>query len=363
MKPVFDNGVSKLFHTDARSLPLKDKSVHCIITSPPYYGMRAYDVEPAVWHGDLFPHNKKCEHEWEYRERKHPMSRSSYGSSDQPQARGVNTMDEPIHDGKCIKCAAWWGKLGEEETANEYLQNLMEVFIEAKRVLRDDGVMWVNLGDTYRNGGALGIPWQFALDMIKPYMGMLLRSEVIWSKPYGYPENLHGWQWTEVDGKQKLTRGSWRCTDAHEPIFQFAKAMHYYGQNPGYQVSSPNHRSVWTIPVHGEANAHYAMFPEALLNTCILSSTPDGGVCAKCGAPWAWGVEPILQWLRTCECETWGIDIGSTKATVLDLFCGGATTVVVAQKLGRAGIGVDSSEKYLKDAVKRMEAVPFAMFS
>ena len=49
MKPVFDNGVSKLFHTDARSLPLKDKSVHCIITSPPYYGMRAYDVEPALW--------------------------------------------------------------------------------------------------------------------------------------------------------------------------------------------------------------------------------------------------------------------------------------------------------------------------
>jgi DNA modification methylase len=359
MKPVFDNGVSKLFHTDARSLPLKDKSVHCIITSPPYYGMRAYDVEPALWNITTL----LCEHEWKDIERKHPMSRSSYGSSYQPQARGVNTMEEPIRESKCVKCGAWWGKLGEEEWPEQYIDHLIEVFLEAKRVLRDDGVMWVNLGDTYRNGGALGIPWRFALRMTDPPMDMLLRSEVIWSKSNPFPENLHGWQWTEVDGERQLTRGSWRCTESHEPLFQFSKAMNYYGQNPGYRPSTPNHRSVWDIPVYNAPNAHYAMFPEALLNTCILSSTPDGGVCAKCGAPWAWGVEPILQWLRTCECETWAIDIGATKATVLDPFCGGATTVVVAQKLGRAGIGADSSEKYLKDAVKRMEAVPFAMFS
>ena len=359
MKPVFDNGVSKLFHTDARSLPLEDKSVQCIITSPPYYGMRAYDVEPALWNITT----SVCIHEWEDHERKHPMSRSSYGSSYQPQARGVNTMEEPIRESKCVKCGAWWGKLGEEERPEQYIDHLIEVFLEAKRVLRDDGVMWVNVGDTYRNGGALGIPWRFALRMTDPPMDMMLRSEVIWSKSNPFPENLHGWQWTEVDGERQLTRGSWRCTESHEPVFQFAKGMGYYGQNPGYRPATPNHRSVWDIPVYNAPNAHYAMFPEALLNICILSSTPDGGVCAKCGAPWAWGVEPILQWLRTCECETGAIDVGATKATVLDPFCGGATTVVVAQKLGRSGIGTDSSEKYLKDAVKRMEAVPFAMFS
>ena len=360
MKPVFDNGVSKLFHTDARSLPLKDKSVHCIITSPPYYGMRAYDVEPALWNITTL----LCEHEWEDHERKHPMSRSSYGSSYQPQARGGNTMEEPIRESICVKCSAWWGRLGEEETSEQYIDHLIEVFLEAKRVLRDDGVMWVNLGDTYRNGGALGIPWRFALRMTEPPMDMLLRSEVIWSKPNPFPENLQGWAWQDADeegGDMQLSRGSWRCTEAHEPIFQFAKAMHYYGENPEASESTPNRRSVWEIPVYNAPNSHYAMFPEALLSTCILSSTSSGGVCAKCGAPWARRMPN--QWLRTCECETWGIDIGSIKATVLDPFCGGATTVVVAQKLGRSGIGTDSSEKYLKDAVKRMEAVPFAMFS
>ena len=358
MKPVFDNGVSKLFHTDARSLPLEDKSVHCIVTSPPYYGMRAYDVEPALWN-DIDP---DCEHEWTEIERKHPMSRSNYGSSYQPQARGVNTMEEPIKESNCAKCGAPWGKLGEEETSEQYIDHLIEVFLEAKRVLRDDGVMWVNLGDTYRNGGALGIPWRFALRMTEPPMNMLLRSEVIWSKSNPFPENLHGWQWTEVDGERQLTRGSWRCTESHEPIFQFSKAMNYYGQNPGYRPSTPNHRSVWDIPVYNAPNAHYAMFPEALLNTCILSSTPDGGVCVECGTPMAWGVEPILAWLPTCGCEPPALP-RSAKATVIDPFCGGATTVVVAQKLGRIGIGTDSSEKYLKDAIKRIESVPFAMFS
>ena len=358
MKPLFDNGVSKLFHADARQLPLEDKSVHCIITSPPYYGMRAYDVEPATW--DIT--TLICLHEWEDNERKHPMSRSSYGSSYQPQSRGVNTMEEPIKESKCVKCGQTCGKLGEEETPEQYIDHLIEVFVEAKRVLRDDGVMWVNLGDTYRNGGALGIPWRFALRMTEPPMNMLLRSEVIWSKSNPFPENLHGWQWTEVDGERQLTRGSWRCTESHEPIFQFSKAMNYYGQNPGYRPSTPNHRSVWDIPVYNAPNAHYAMFPEALLNTCILSSTPDGGVCMECGTPLAWGVEPILAWLPTCGCEPPALP-RSARATVLDPFCGGATTVVVAQKLGRTGIGTDSSEKYLKDAVKRMEAVPFAMFS
>jgi DNA modification methylase len=356
MKPVFDNGVSKLFHTDARSLPLKDKSVHCIVTSPPYYGMRAYDVEPALWNVI----DPDCEHEWTEIERKHPMSRSNYGSSYQPQARGVNTMEEPIKESNCAKCGATWGKLGEEETSEQYIDHLIEVFLEAKRVLRDDGVMWVNLGDTYRNGSAMGIPWRFALRMTSPPISMLLRSEVIWSKPNPFPENLHGWAWQEEEGGgMQLSRGSWRCTEAHEPIFQFAKAMNYYGQNPFYD--QPNRRSVWEIPVYNAPNSHYAMFPEALLSTCILSSTPSGGVCAKCGAPWA--MRMPNQWLRTCECETWDIKIGATKATVLDPFCGGATTVVVAQKLGRSGIGTDSSDKYLKDAVKRMEAVPFAMFS
>ena len=368
MKPVFDNGVSKLFCADARSLPLEDKSVHCIVTSPPYYGMRAYDVEPAPWDietlpGQLVP-TEWCEHDWYDRTRKHPMARSNYGSSYQPQARGVNTMEEPIRDRKCVRCGATWCKLGEEETSEEYIDHLIEVFVEAKRVLRDDGVMWVNLGDTYRNGSALGIPWRFALRMTEPPMNMLLRSEVIWSKPNPFPENLQGWAWQDADeegGEMQLSRGSWRCTEAHEPIFQFAKAMHYYGENPEANESTPNRRSVWDIPVYNAPNSHYAMFPEALLSSCILSSPPTGGVCAKCGAPWARRMPN--QWLRTCKCETWGIEIGPTKATVLDPFCGGGTTVVVAQTLGRAGIGTDSSDKYLKDAVKRMEAVPFAMFS
>ena len=108
----------------------------------------------------------------------------------------------------------------------------------------------------------------------EPPMDMLLRSEVIWSKPNPFPENLQGWAWQDADEEgrdMQLSRGSWRCTEAHEPIFQFAKAMHYYGENPEASESTPNRRSVWEIPVYNAPYSHYAMFPEALLSTCILS--------------------------------------------------------------------------------------------
>lgn len=157
--------------------------------------------------------------------------------------------------------------IGLESTPEGWLASMMEVMDQVWRVLRDDGICWVNLGDSYSgsgkgppgknsmqetngaaamndkrdtvNGGQLlGIPWRFALAMQE--RGWILRSDVIWAKKSPMPESLSGSRWEqEKDGTGLVLRnGSWRCTSSHEHIFQFAKRMSYWSDGEAVKVAS-----------------------------------------------------------------------------------------------------------------------------
>lgn len=295
-----------LIHGDClevlRCLP--DASVQCCITSPPYWGLRDYGVA---------------------------------------------------------------GQLGLEATPAEYVANMEAVFREVRRVLRDDGTLWLNLGDSYNayNGGTgpgagldmrrtkarpdlasghalrckglkpkdlVGIPWRVALALQAD--GWYLRQDIIWHKPNPMPESVTD-----------------RCTKAHEYLFLLAKCERYYydaeaikeagsgvsggacfgkinkngpgarrmkdGENESIRDGTRNKRSVWTIPTQAYSEAHFATFPEKLVEPCILAGCPEGGI-------------------------------------VLDPFNGSGTTGVVCYKHRRQYLGIDLNEEYLRLAKRRI---------
>lgn len=243
MKPYYDNGVVQLYQADAREIPLPNQSVHCVVTSPPYFGLRVYQDNDA---------------------------------------RGI----------------------GLEASVEAYVANLVEVFREVRRVLRDDGVCWVNLGDSYSSGGRsdygptignknieikntpraqvvledgnrLGIPERVVMALQAD--GWIWRDTVIWAKKSAMPESVNGWrwercrvsvkpsevksggmesgrthatgrnmedmaklgmnaQWSDCPGCPKceandglvLRRGSWRTTSSHEMIYMLTKKLGYF---------------------------------------------------------------------------------------------------------------------------------------
>jgi len=343
MGPFWTNGIATLYQTDARQNPIPDQSVHCVVTSPPYFGLRVYRSDSDAM-------------------------------------------------------------IGLEETVPGWIDSMLEVMAEVGRVLRDDGVLWVNLGDSYTgnpsSGGAnandggppvrlenmrtktgqsgqlLMIPARFALAMQDA--GWILRSDVIWAKKSCMPESLNGTRW-EGD---TLRRGSWRCTSSHEHIFQFVKSMGYYSDGEAVKTeSNANRRNVWSdISPEPYGGEHYATFPSDLPRLCIQASTSEAGVCAECGSQWARVVEhtnmgitrsgnegnagtrtmicgtmdtpsttKTLSWRPTCTCNA-----DKVPATVLDCFAGTGTTLLAAMRLGRRSVGVDLSTDYLGQAVKRL---------
>lgn len=296
---------------------LSDNSINCCVTSPPYYGLRDYGVD---------------------------------------------------------------GQIGLEQTPDEYVAKLVEVFREVKRVLKDDGTLWLNLGDSYwgagnnrgntnkisdkqaSNRGAvgqvtayraswkhpllkpkdlIGIPWRVAFALQAD--GWYLRQDIIWHKPNPMPESVRD-----------------RCTKAHEYIFLLSKSAKYFFDSNtikegsktytrkaskignkaqsddgfrSYMVDSQtrgfgrdittvgrNKRSVWTITTKPFKGAHFATFPQDLVEPCILAGCPEGG-------------------------------------TVLDPFFGAGTVGVVAKKLKRNAIGIELNPNYLDIAEKRIGAL------
>jgi site-specific DNA-methyltransferase (cytosine-N4-specific) len=314
MPEYWTNGIATLYQSDARQIPIPDQSVHCVVTSPPYFGLRVYRSDSDAM-------------------------------------------------------------IGLEETVQGYVDSMLEVMAEVGRVLRDDGVLWVNLGDSYghgttavrqesgadkqntnaganinqRNGGEPGqllmIPARFALAMQDA--GWILRSDVIWAKKSCMPESLNGTRW-EGD---TLRRGSWRCTSSHEHIFQFVKGMGYYSDGEAVKTeSNANRRNVWSdISPEPYGGEHYATFPSDLPQLCIQASTSEAGVCTDCGSQWARVVD-ATEWRPTCTCNA-----DKVPATVLDPFAGTGTTLLAAMRLGRRSVGVDLSTDYLGQAVKRLE--------
>lgn len=241
-------------------------------------------------------------------------------------------------------------------------------------------------------GNLVGVPWRVALALQGD--GWVLRQDVIWHKPSPMPESVRN-----------------RCTKAHEYVFLLTKGAKYFydaeaikeptvrpgeirkaghkavGVSPVNKMSVEdvtsvnwsNRRSVWTISAQGYPGAHFATFPPKLIEPMIRAGTSERGCCAECGAPWrrvmeerqlkrdrpndyvkrtgeegtgnscsnsVAGVETrTVGWEPTCKCG----DVGTIPCTVLDPFIGSGTSCDVSIELGRHSVGIDLSEKYLRD--------------
>ena len=369
---------------------MDDESVHCVVTSPPYFKLRSY------------------------------------------------TDDER--------------EIGKETNPYDFVQSLVEVFREVHRVLKKDGTVWLNLGDTYLNSGAgnkkpsgfqqksqaategnlsqyspkrqylkaeglktkdlIGIPWRVAFALQED--GWWLRQDIIWNKPNPMPESVRD-----------------RCTKAHEYIFLLTKSKKYFYDheaikepvvNPkrkNYQSGSRPHgenldrndndwgsrsknkvyekknkRTVWSIPPKSFKGAHFATFPPKLIEPCVLAGTSEAGHCVDCGSRYkrivkrnlknkpdtaksliesaqhmgipddkaklrsgldrknAYEKNPgyqTLAWEATCDCDS-----PTEPDVVLDPFMGSGTTAIVARQHGRRFIGIDLNPEYLELADKRI---------
>lgn len=333
MTLFWTNGIVNLYHADARALPLDDASVHCAITSPPYWGLRNYGL--GEWTGG----DAECDHKRNLA----PSAKSTLSKgSDGRSYPSSNETSMGWIGGICGHCGATQSAegIGLEPTLGEWLYNMRAVGREVWRVLRDDGTWWCNIGDAYANnsvGGAspdgerrgrknlattlhnhsglsrgsglpsknlLGMPWRLAFALRDD--GWIVRSDIIWHKPNPMPESVRD-----------------RPTSAHEHIFLLTKRPRYFydaeavrdysgngwrsnkfaarsperhaGENrtvpSDEQPAGANARNVWTIPSQGRSDAHFATFCDELPRRCILAGTSERGVCADCGAPWERVVE------------------------------------------------------------------------
>ena len=342
---------------------LASESINCCITSPPYWGLRDYGT--AKWEGG----DKNCEH-----------TISHYSDNLKPDC------DRPVRGDRslCIKCGAKRidSQIGLELTPQEYVDKIIDVFREVKRVLRNDGTLWLNLGDTYSaqrwtkkgetttpaqpmNGmsdtwraiaptkesglpdkNLVGIPWRVAFALQAD--GWYLRQDIIWHKPNPMPESVTD-----------------RCTKAHEYIFLMSKNPNYYFDNKaisenaiskqgkgatgrgqqGYAVASGkgispqqdhsgwmggdgntrNKRSVWSVNVKPYKEAHFATFPKELIEPCVLAGCPKDG-------------------------------------TILDPFGGSGTTAEVAIENGRNALLIELNPEYIEIANTRISNTQSKLF-
>lgn len=211
------------------SLPAK--SVHCVVTSPPYYGLRTYSTPPQVWGGD------SCQHEWgqwtEDRTVRFDAAVTGKTRTDDrtwggdPTRRFDGNHQKHITGQTCARCGAWRGELGSEPTPALFVEHIVEVFRAVRRVLRDDGVAWINVGDCFaadgkfggetggkqaylddvdrkkvgrekrftglKSGDLVGIPWKIAFAL--RYDGWWLREDWVWAKKNSMPESISGVRW------------------------------------------------------------------------------------------------------------------------------------------------------------------------
>lgn len=272
-----DNEPVSIIHGDVRNKlsKLPDDLFNCCVTSPPYWGMRDYGYE---------------------------------------------------------------GQIGAEANINDYIAHLVEVFREVRRVLQDDGTLWLNIGNTYTSGGRtwrqsdaknmgramsyrpdtpeglkpkdlIGVAWMLAMAL--QIDGWYLRSDIIWHKPNCQPESVKD-----------------RVTVSHEYLFMLSKNENYYfDQNAIKEPTSDgktmkNKRTVWNINTEPCKEAHFAVFPRALVRPCLLAGSPVGGM-------------------------------------VLDPFFGSGTVGLVAIETGRRCVGIELKDDYIDIARQRLRgAIP-----
>ena len=222
MKPIGE-WLNKIHCGNAYELlkQMPSESVDCVITSPPYYGLRDYGSgADTVFGGD-----PNCEHEWSEGKMTlvHENRNFLVGSQEEVHGKRGTTYIRKFDDRKsgfCAKCRAWKGQLGLEPDWRMYVEHLVELFREVKRVLKKTGSFWLNIGDTYagksmnwteeyRPKCLMGIPWRVAFALIDD--GWILRNAVVWFKPSHMPESV----------KDRLTR-------TYEYVFHFVKSEKYY---------------------------------------------------------------------------------------------------------------------------------------
>lgn len=236
-------------------------------------------------------------------------------------------------------------QIGQETSPEDYVQSLVEVFGGVRRTLKETGALWLVLGDKYLDGELLGLPWQVALALRAD--GWKLRSDVIWHKPNAMPSSVKTRPTTDHEYVFLLVKNNQYFYDAdaiREPHVTFSENSkmkggrnHFHrrgstpeaGKNGGnnnlhdarwdqaFHPKGRNKRTVWSIPLSKFRDAHFAVFPETLVETCINATCPEDG-------------------------------------TVLDPFFGSGTTGVVAKRLGRSYVGIDQSEKYVEMAKGRL---------
>lgn len=354
-----------------------DKSVDCCVTSPPYYGLRDYGT--GTWVGG----DPNCHH---YRTSK--VSENTATGHKAMMETG-HPVGDVIYKAVCPICGAVREdkQIGLEDSPEAYIEKLTEVFREVKRVLKDDGTLWLNIGDSYWGSGSrgfdftdkfteaskiqqnskgtinltnlpklvgnvgeyknkdlIGIPWMLAFALRRD--GWYLRQDIIWHKPNPMPESVTD-----------------RCTKSHEYIFLLSKSQHYHFDHEAIKEDSVckddkrnglglihyegkrtsvegnraqqsfvtvsdkrNKRDVWSVTVKPIKDAHFATFPEELIVPCILAG-----------------------------CEKDGI--------VLDPFFGSGTTGRVARAYGRNYVGIELNPQYIEIEEKRLENIQTTIFA
>ena len=414
--PEESMGRNILLHGDVieqlRALELE--TVDCVMTSPPYWGLRDYQLPPTVWDA-----KDGCGHEWGDH-LTHRQRGSLHGANAQVGNTVSGVAGVEVQQGQfCQVCTAWRGCLGQEPTPDMFVAHLVAVFREVRRVLKDTGTVWLNLGDSYATQSPIRERNQFgygtrpanhpltpqpssiglkSLDLCNiPHRvasalqadGWYWRSTIIWAKRNAMPESVNGTRWEQGEDGLVLRRGSGRPTTAHEYVFLLTKTSNYYydteairekpvphapdkipttrkqpyfgqpsqrttetGYTPHYEPPEQgrNKRSVWTLATEPSSDAHFATFPQALVETCILAGTSAKGVCRECGSPWARVIDHEGQWRPTCS--HWSQQ--PEPATVLDPFAGTFTTSVVANRLGRNSIGIELNPEYIEMARNRL---------
>jgi DNA modification methylase len=260
--------IPTLICADARRIPLADVTVQCVVTSPPYWQLRHYDGEQdGVWGG-----SSDCNHQWceEKKIRQTPQRDHAKGGGF-AKTRGNEAarkgMAFEASQGRfCTTCGAWNGCYGFEPTIQLYVEHTIEIMREIRRVLRDDGVLFWNISDTFREKGLSAVPQRIAIAAIDD--GWILRDTIIWAKPNPMPESV----------KDRLTR-------SHEPILMLAKNSQYYWNTEACRETATskdagadgkrNMRNVWTIATQPFRGKHFAPFPEEIPRRCIsLASKP-----------------------------------------------------------------------------------------
>ena len=288
---------------------LPDESVHCVVTSPPYWGLRDYGIPPTIWGG-----NDACDHEWI--ERGVVVQSGGTGEASAKQVTNAGTqgsVQKPIKTGFCKWCAAWRGSFGLEPTYQLFVDHAVEVFAELRRVLKRDGTLWLNLGDSYASGeigrhdggrtfqdtydrksfgerkqarrpagikpkNLVGIPWRAAFALQAD--GWWLRQDIIWSKPNPMPESVTD-----------------RCTKAHEYLFLLSKSERYWFDQdaiaePVSTSSGGGARSAEIfMAVHGLAAAI-----DPIAAASRMKGRATNGVCGK--LPLSPSPKPILPPIR-----------------------------------------------------------------